>query len=460
MFSPSLAAMSQHSNRLGPIGAAEFAERSANMATQRQHEISTFPVRSPAAPIAVVLTSRWWRLGGALLITLAFGTLYAWSVFVAPLENEFGWKRAQTSEVFTIAVMMLPIAALLAGRLQDRFGPFWISMTGSVLVSLGLFLCSYTASLRYLLFCYGVLGGIGNGFGLATIVPVMAKWFPDKRGLVTGIALAGYGGGSALFGPIANSVLLPHFGWRATCMVLGGILFVMTVLGSLLMRNPPANYQPGGWAQGPHGGSSLATQCEFSPGEVLRSPSFYLMWLGFALGASSGLLVISQLVPFARSQGIPSAAVASLGLVVGALGNVSGRVLLGWTSDFAGRLNTLRAMQAISTLAMPGLYWAGAHVAALYTMVFVVYFCYGAQASVNAATVSDFWGTRNAGTNYALLFTAWGMAGIIGPTIAGVLFDRYGNYEHAFYAAGLLAAIAFVCEIAARPPAVPITARA
>ena len=176
------------------------------------------------------------------------------------------------------------------------------------------------------------------------------------------------------------------------------------------------------------------------------------MWLGFGLGSSAGLMVISQLVPFAKSQGIPSAALATMGLVVGAAGNVSGRVVSGWLSDVLGRLNTLRVILAISMIAMPALYRVGANVAALYVGVFVVYFCYGAQASVNPATVSDFWGTKHAGVNYGLLFSAWGVAGIIGPTIGGVLFDRYRNYEAAFYVAGALAAIALVCEIAARRP--------
>ena len=191
---------------------------------------------------------------------------------------------------------------------------------------------------------------------------------------------------------------------------------------------------------------------------MLRTPAFYLMWLGFGLGSSAGLMVISQLVPpLRKARGIPSAALATMGLVVGAAGNVSGRILSGWLSDTMGRLNTLRGALAVSTVvAMPALYRVGAHVAALYLGVFVsVYFCYGAQASVNPATVSDFWGTRHAGVNYGLLFSAWGVAGIIGPTIGGVLFDRYKNYEAAFYAAGALAAIALVCEIAARRPLLP-----
>jgi OFA family oxalate/formate antiporter-like MFS transporter len=389
-------------------------------------------------------------------MTLALGTLYAWSVFVAPLEHEFGWKRTQTSTVFSIAVVMFAVSFVLAGRLQDRFGPFWIAITGGLLVSAGFFLCAYTASLPYLFFCYGVLGGMGNGFGYATVVPVVAKWFPDKRGLAIGCALAGYGGGSALFGPIAGLEMFPHFGWRITYMILGGIFFVMTTVASFLLKNPLASDHAvleARTTQTKEAQHWVADRRQFLPGEVLRTPAFYLMWLGFGLGSCAGLMVISQLVPFAQSQGVPGTALATMGLVAGAAGNVSGRIVSGWLSDTLGRLNTLRMILAISAVAMPVLYRVGSHVAALYLGVFVVYFCYGAQASVNPATVSDFWGTRHAGENYGLLFSAWGVAGIIGPMIGGVLFDRYYNYKAAFYAAGILAAIALVCEIGAKPPA-------
>src|SRR5712692_4471858 len=179
------------------------------------------------------------------------------------------------------------------------------------------------------------------------------------------------------------------------------------------------------------------------------------MWIAYALGTSAGLMVISQLVPFAKSVGIPSAALATMGLVVGAVGNASGRILSGWMSDAMGRLNVLRLMIAISMVAMPILYKVGNNVAALYVVVFIVYWCYGTQLSVNASTTSDFWGTKNAGLNYGLLFTAWGVAGIIGPRVAGVLFDRYKNYQVAFYTAAGLAAVALVAEFMARRPGVP-----
>ena len=396
--------------------------------------------------------NRWWRVVGGLLMNIALGTLYAWSIFVAPLEKEFGWKRAQTSAVFGIAVVVFALTFIVAGRLQDKFGPFWISLTGGVLVSLGFFLCSYTRSLNWLYLCFGVVGGLGNGFGYSTPIPVMAKWFPDKRGLAVGLAVGGYGAGSALFGPLANLKLIPAYGVHTTFTILGGIFLVMTVIGAFLLKNPPAGYRPEGWTPAPVTAKSGATTQEFTPGEVLRTPTFYFMWIAYALGSLAGLMVISQLVPFAKSVGIPGAALATMGLVVGAIGNASGRILSGWMSDALGRLNVLRLMIAASMIAMPVLYLVGNNVTALYVVVFVVYWCYGTQLSVNASATADFFGAKNAGMNYGMLFTAWGVAGIIGPRIGGVLFDKYKDYQMAFYTAAILAAVALVAEFMARRP--------
>jgi OFA family oxalate/formate antiporter-like MFS transporter len=419
-------------------------------ATPTPGEISTRTVSLTAGLHSEkVSISRWWRLFGGVLMTLALGTLYAWSVFVAPLEKEFQWKRAQTSAIFTVAAVVFAAALLLGGRFQDRFGPFWVSVAGSLLFTLSFFLFSYTSSLYFLYAVYGVLGGMGTGFGYGVVVPVMAKWFPDKTGLAIGLALAGFGSGSAVFGTFANLVLFPRFGWRASCVILSGIFLVMTITGAFLLKNPVPR-RNGADPSSPH--AIAFTRNQYTPGEVLRTPEFYLLWLGFGLGSTAGLMVISQLIPFANSQGVASATLATLGLVVGAFGNVSGRVLSGWLSDLMGRLNTLRVVVAISCVAMPALYWAGPHLAALFVLIYFVYFSYGAQASVIPSTVSDFWGTRYAGTNYGSIFTAWGFAGILGPTLGGVLFDKYRNYGVAFYTAAALAAVALICVLIAKRP--------
>ena len=393
--------------------------------------------------------SRWWRVVGGLSMNLALGTLYAWSVFVAPLEAQFGWKRADTSMVFTIAVIAFALSFVAAGRIQDKFGPLPCSLAGGILVSVGFYLCAYTTSLTYLYVCFGVIGGLGNGFGYATPIPVMAKWFPDKRGLAVGLAVGGYGAGSAIFGPLAQLKLIPAYGLPATFQILGAISLVMTMVGAVLLRNPPEGYRPEGWA--PTAAQKAAVR-EFSPGEMLRTPTFYLMWVAYALGCSAGLMVISQLVPFAKSVGIAAAALSTMTLVVGAFGNASGRILSGWMSDRLGRINVLRTMIGISMVAMPALYMVGSNVMFLYAAVFVVYWCYGTQVSVNGVAAADFWGTRNAGINYGILFTAWGVAGIIGPRIGGVLYDRYHDYQAAFYTAAALAGVALLCELGARRP--------
>src|SRR5437899_1859306 len=227
--------------------------------------------------------SRWGRVVGGLSMNLALGTLYGWSVFVAPLEKQFGWKRADTSMVFTIAVMVFALTFVVAGRIQDKIGPLYCSLAGGILVSLGFYLCSYTTRLTYLFICFGVIGGLGNGFGYATPIPVMAKWFPDKRGLAVGLAVGGYGAGSALFGPLASKVLIPDYGWRGTFMVLGGLFFVMTMVGAFLLKNPPVGYRPVGWMPAPATARAAATTYEFTPAQVVRTPAFYFMWVAYAL---------------------------------------------------------------------------------------------------------------------------------------------------------------------------------
>src|ERR1700722_6158477 len=213
--------------------------------TVRTSEIAETSGARPTAPgVEQSTITPWWRLFGGMLMTLALGTLYGSSVFVASLEHEFGWKRAQTSTVFTLAVVMFAATLPLAGRLQDRFGPFWISLAGSLMISLSFFLFAYTSSLYYLFFFFGVLGGVGNAFGYATVVPVMAKWFPNRMGLAIGMAIAGYGGGRALFGTLANLVLFPRFGWRHSCVILSGIFLAMTMTAAFLLRNPAPSPQP------------------------------------------------------------------------------------------------------------------------------------------------------------------------------------------------------------------------
>jgi OFA family oxalate/formate antiporter-like MFS transporter len=392
--------------------------------------------------------NRWLPVVGGILMNLALGSLYAWSVFVLPLEKEFGWTRAQTSWVFTIAIVFFALSFIVAGRIQDLKGPRLCAAIGGVLVSAGFMLASVTSSLIGLYLSFGVVVGLGNGFGYATPTPVGSKWFPDKRGLVIGLMVGGYGAGSAILGPLATQ-MVASMGWRPTFRLLGALFFVMTMTGTALLKNPPPGYRPPNWQ--PSAAAALAGR-DRTTREMLATPMFYGLWLAFCLGTTAGLMTISQLVPFSRNAGM-SATVATFAITVGAFGNAGGRILSGWMSDSLGRVRTLQTMILISAVAMPVLFLVRQQLLPFYALVAVVYWCYGTQLSVFASTTADFYGTKNLGTNYGVLFTAWGAAGILGPAIAGRVFDRFGDYRYAFFTAAALALVALASLSIARPPA-------
>jgi OFA family oxalate/formate antiporter-like MFS transporter len=392
------------------------------------------------------MKSRWLPVIGGILINLALGSLYAWSVFVLPLEREFGWKRAETSWVYTIAIVFFALSFIAAGRLQDRKGPRVCAAIGGILVSAGFFLSSWTSSLLGLYLTFGVIVGFGNGFGYATPIPVASKWFPDKRGLVVGLMVGGYGAGSAILGPLATR-LIAGMGWRPTFQILGATFLVMTTIGTALVKNPPPEYRPANWVPAP----GVASRADFAAGEMLATPTFWALWFAYALGTTAGQMTISQLVPFARSAGFTATA-ATLAITVGAFGNAGGRILSGWLSDSLGRLRTLGTMILLSALAMPALFIWREQVVAFYALVAIVYYCYGTQLSVFASTTADFYGTRNLGLNYGLMFTAWGAAGIVGPGIAARVYDQFGAYRYAFFIASGLAVVALASLSMARVP--------
>jgi OFA family oxalate/formate antiporter-like MFS transporter len=393
------------------------------------------------------MQNRWLPVLGGILMNLALGSLYAWSVFVPPLEREFGWSRAQTSWVYTIAIVCFALTFIVAGRIQDLKGPRLCAFLGGLLVSAGFVLASFTTSLLMLYVFYGVVVGIGNGFGYATPMPVGSKWFPDRRGLIVGLMVGGYGAGSAIFGTLASGWLVPTVGWRTTFQILGAIFFAMTMIGTALLKNPPDGYRPANWTPT----AAAAARVDFTTREMLATPTFYALWLAFCFGTTAGQMTISQLVPFTRAAGL-GATVATISLVVTSMGNAGGRIVSGWLSDALGRVRTLQVMILLSALAMPALFIGRTNVITFYAFVALVYWCYGTQLSVFASTMADFYGTKNLGLNYGVLFSAWGAAGILGPAIAGRVFDRFGDYRYAFFAASACAVVALASLTFAPPP--------
>ncbi len=404
--------------------------------------------------------ARWQPLLGGVLMNLALGVIYAWSVFVAPFGEDFGWNRTQVSVVFTIAILSVGSWFVVAGFLQDRFGPQRVAAFGGILYALGFYLASQTDSLIWLYITFGAIAGAGNGFGYAIPIPVCSKWFPDRRGLAVGLVVGGYGAGSGIYGPLAREVLIPAYGWQGTMQISAAVFLVMTLVAAWLLRNPPEGYKPPTATPAPAPGAAAAAAApvghDFATGEMVRTPTFYLLWIAYCLGAAAGLMVISQLVPVGEAAGLGAA--AGLGLTIGAIGNTGGRVLSGWMSDTFGRLNTLRLMVLLSAVALPLFYLLAGQVALFYLLLVVIYYCYGTLLSVFASTCADFYGTRNMGVNYGLLFSAWGVAGIVGPVIAGRVFDATGTYEVAFYVAAALSVVALAALMLSKPPQAPAAA--
>jgi OFA family oxalate/formate antiporter-like MFS transporter len=394
---------------------------------------------------------RWPVLVGGGLLNVAIGTYYAWSVFVPPLEKEFGWSRTQTSLVATIDMVMLATTFFLAGFILRRVGPRPVAFFGGLMFSLGLFFASFTTSIGTLYLTWGLMVGTGLGFGYLTPITVGSLWFPHQRGLVNGLAIGIFAAGSGIFGPLAAQ-LVDRFGWRETFQMLAGLFFVFTMVGAWLLKDPPIGWEAPDLARrdaaAPH---RKTAGIDIPTVDVIRTPSFYKLWIAYALGTTAGTMVISQLVPFARSSGL-SATNAALAITVGAVGSATGRFFSGWMSDHFGRLFTLRAIIFVSMLATPALYLLREDITLFYALLYVVYYCYGTQLSVYTALAGDFYGTKYLSTNYGLLLMAWGFAGVLGPVIGSRVFVVTGSYQTAFFGAAVFALGALGLLLIVKPP--------
>ena len=394
--------------------------------------------------------NRWNCVIGGVLMNLALGALYGWSLFVPALQQELHLTREQASNIFSIAVAVFAIGFLIGGRLQDKKGPYLVSMIGSILFGLGFVLTSHSSSLNAMYLTFGIVVGIGAGFGYVTPIAVVSKWFPDRRGLVVGISVGAFGAGSAILGPVIPGLIASH-GWQTVMLWMGVIYLVSTLIGAQLLKNPPPGWTPPGWK--PSASSpSRATAVDYSPSEMLATPQFWRLLFGYAFGISAGLMVISQLLPYAR-QAMPQAgaALAGTAITVGAIGNAGGRILSGWLSDSVGRVKTLSLMVLISALALP-LLGRTHSIALLWPLLVIVYYCYGTQLSVYASTTADFFGAKNVGTNYGFVFLAFGVAGIVGPKLGGRIYDQFKSYTPAFDIAAGLLVIAFALIVTLRAP--------
>ena len=370
---------------------------------------------------------RWLVVVGGLMIQLCLGALYAWSVFVTPLK-ELGLTTTQTQLIFSASIAAFAIVMIFAGRLQDNIGPRKVAAIGGILFGLGYILASRNLSFSWLIISIGIVGGAGLGLTYVCPLVCSVKWFPDKRGLVTGLSVAGFGGGALITSQIAPR-LIASKGVSQTFATIGVAFIVIIFIGAMLLQNPPKNYKPKGWKEKKR--ALHAKKEEHDWHEMIATKQFWLLWIIFILSASAGLMVIGNLKPYGTFSGI-TAAIAGTAVGTLAIFNACGRIAWGWMSDRLGRPKSILIMSAMQGVAVLLLVKVG-HLEMLLPIVAAfIGFNYGANYALFPSATADFFGTKNLGVNYGLLFTAFGVAGIIGPLVGGKIFDVTGSYIFAF----------------------------
>jgi len=401
---------------------------------------------------AAALRQGWTVTMAGTGINLALGILYAWSVISKEIPAAWSWTETHKSLPYSIACLVFCLIMVPAGRMQDRIGPRVVATAGGLLVGLGMVLASLTISPLGYILGFGVLAGAGIGFGYASATPPAVKWFPAaKTGLIAGIVVSGFGLASVYAAPLAK-YLATHHGLPKTMLCLGiGFLIVVVALAQLL-KTPPKGYVPPGSAAAKPG---AAAKEDYTPGEMLGTWQFYVLWFMYACGAGAGLMIISKLAMIAQLQ-----AGLTLGFIlvaVLAVGNGAGRIAAGSLSDIIGRKATLFicfAAQAVMIvlLAMTSEGSFLARPAILAVLSALIGANYGANLALFPSLTKDYYGLKNFGVNYGLVFTAWGLGGFMLSLLAGRVYDQTQAFTFAYYcSAGLLVAAALV-TFAVRPP--------
>jgi OFA family oxalate/formate antiporter-like MFS transporter len=398
--------------------------------------------------------NRWVIAIAGVFFQIALGAVYAWSVFRVPLTKQFGWSISEVTLTFTICIFVLGCAAFFGGLWLNRKGPRIVALTGGALYGLGVFLASFSHSLSWLYFSYGLIGGIGLGFGYIVPVAVLVKWFPDKRGLITGIAVGGFGAGALITAPVATR-LIQSVGVLSTFAYLGIGYLIVTIISGSFMQNPPDGWKPESWSPTARETSERAGH-DFVLSEALKTWQWWALWLLLFLNTCAGISVISQEAPIFQELTKVSAVVAAGMVGIASLGNAVGRVFWAWVSDLITRRATFFVMFLLQVL----LFWFLPSVASasLMTMVtFVVLMCYGGGFGTMPAFTADYFGPKNVGPIYGLMLTAWGFASAFGPLFIAHMRETTGSYSGALRVIAGVMAVSTLLPLLVRPPRPSVT---
>lgn len=410
-------------------------------------------IREITREVGKPVRNRWVIAAAAVIMQICLGAVYGWSVFVKPLVATEHWTLTQVSLAFTLSVAFLGIGTIVGGLWQDRVGPRLVAMVGGVIYGLGYIVASFAVrnnSLAGLYVGYGFLSGVGMGMGYITPVATLVKWFPDKRGLMTGVAVAGYGAGALVMSPIAARLIAAQ-GVPPTFLYLGITYLILVVAAAQFYANPPEGWRPANWE--PRGAVEIAaTKANYTVTGAMATWQFWLLWFMLFLNVSAGIMIISQASPMAQQlAGISAIAAAGMvGLI--SIFNGAGRVFWAWVSDYIGRSRVfllLFAIQAIIFFALPRTHSVGM----LSVEFAIIGLCYGGGFGTMPSFTADFFGPKNMGGIYGWILLAWAAGAIPSPILIARIRQGTGGYAGAIN----IIAIVMVCSIllpllARRPP--------
>lgn len=363
--------------------------------------------------------NRWLILIAAIITNLALGAGYAWSVFqTALLETNTDWTLSETSLAFSISFAMVPVGMIICGPIVDKHGGKKVVLAAGLLFGLGMFLTGFANSIIMLYLTYGVILGLGIGAGYGTATALTVKWFPDKKGLAGGLTAAGFGSGAILLAPIATN-MIESVGVNDTFKILGGILLVVICASSFVMENPPVQEKAVG----------VTTDKDKNYKEMLRESNFWILWAVYTFAATSGLMVIGHAANLASYYSLGAGAV--IVMVVG-LANTLGRIFWGSVSDKMGRYKTVMIMFIVSGTGLILLNFANTlgAVAGIAGLIFIALSFGGFLGSFPGITAEN-WGASKSASNYGWMFTAYGIASILGPSLASSIRESTGSYSMA-----------------------------
>jgi OFA family oxalate/formate antiporter-like MFS transporter len=394
--------------------------------------------------------NRWGIAAAGFLMQMALGAVYAWSVFRVPLAKQFHWSIQEVTLTFTISIFVLGVAAFFGGLWLNKKGPRVVALTGGCLYGLGVFLASFSANkLWWLYLSYGLIGGTGVGFSYIVPVAVLVKWFPDRRGLITGIAVGGFGAGALVTAPLATN-LIQSVGVLQTFAYLGIAYLVVTMATGYFMQNPPVGWKPQNWTPSATQTAQRAAM-DYTLGSALKTWQWWALWALLFLNTSAGISIISQESPMFQEIAKVGAVVAAGMVGIASIGNAVGRIFWAWISDAITRRWTFVTMFLIQA----GLFWTlpGISSAAILTVVtFIILMCYGGGFGTMPAFTADYFGSRNVGPIYGLMLTAWGSASAFGPLLIAHMRQSAGSYASGLHVIAGIMALSMIVPVLVSPP--------